>query len=236
MTINTIKKAAPVLKGAALWVDVGNKTFYSYGGTSGGPGADWDPPPNELWRFTPGSNSGSWSEISLAPQSENFTNLVRTVGSGTTSGRGLGFSLGGVESLPNSVYNQSGSLPIPGLVVYNTSSQVWYNVSALDQSTAQSTGLYYDGAAHFVPSFGPEGLLFVIAGEVPQAGLSPNLANTLLETGTVSMYEPVSRQWKTQVVTGSPPAPCLQPCIAGAQGDNGTYEVRYILLAVSCYS
>ena len=233
VTLKAIEKAAPVLRGPALWVDIDQKTFYAYGGTSGGPGADYDPPPNELWRFTPSGNSGSWSEVSLAPESENFTNLVRTVGSGATSGRGLGFSLGGIESLPTSVYNQLGDLPVPGMVVYNTSSQLWYNVSALDQSTTQSTGLYYHGATHFVPSFGPEGLMFAIAGSVPQAGGSNTLANTLLDTGTVSIYEPVSQQWKTQVVTGSAPAPCIQPCIAGAQGDNGTYEVPCILLVVN---
>ena len=170
------------------------------------------------------------------PESENFTDLVRTVGSGTTSGRGLGFSLGGSESLPSSVYTQDGNLPVPGMVVYNTSSQLWYNVSALGQSTAQSTGLYSNGAAHFVPSFGPEGLMFVIAGSVPQTGRSTEPGNTLLDTGAVSIYEPVSEQWKRQVVTGSAPAPCILLCIAGAQGDNGTYEVRCILLAVNCNS
>lgn len=230
VTLKAIDKPAPVLKGVGLWVDVGNKTFYSYGGTSGGPGADRDPPPNELWSFTPRGNSGSWSQVPLAPESENFTNLVRTVGSGTTSGRGLGFYLGGSESLPSSVINQYGNVPVPGMVVYNTSSQLWYNVSAL----GQPTGLYSNGAAHFVPSFGPEGLMFVIAGSVPPTGLSTT--STLLTTSTINIYEPISQQWKTQVVTGSAPAPCELPCITGAQGDNGTYEVGCILLALNCSS
>ena len=219
--LTQIFKTAPVLKGECLWADGDNKTFYSYGGSSGGPGGILPIPENELWQFTPNGPSGSWSEVPLAQDAQNFTSLLRTVSSGCASGGSLGFSLGGVQSISPDAYNANGNVPSPGMVVYNTSSELWYNVSAF----GQSSGGFYLGALQFVPSFGPEGLLIVIAGAAPRAGFG---GEVLLGTSSVSIYEPVSQQWKTQTVTGSPPSPHTLSCVAGAQGDNGTYEVCYI--------
>lgn len=88
------------------------------------------------------------------------------------------------------------------------------------------SGTYYLGATHFAQPFGPEGLLIFIAGAAPRDGLGDKV---LLDTDSVQIYEPVSQKWKTQAVTGSPPLSCVKPCVAGALGDEGSYEVRYAL-------
>ncbi|MCJ1385717.1 hypothetical protein MMC17_008840 [Xylographa soralifera] len=204
----------PVLNNEGLWVDTSNQSFYAYGGDVSGTVTDTTPPANALWQFTPGGNSGSWSVVPISQQSANFSSLVRTVGGAYTSGNGLGFALGGIENDPN-----SGDIhaSVPGLVVYNSSAQVWHNVTAFDNGV----GTYSHGAALFVPSFGPQGLLAVVAGAQPNGvGLGD-----LLSTSSVSLYEPLSGLWKTIAVTGTPPHPCYQPCLVGAQGDNGTYEI-----------
>ena len=75
-----------------------------------------------------------------------------------------------------------------------------------------------NGAAQFVPSFGPAGLLFVFEGSV--------FNNILPGTDSVSIFDPISQQWSSQEVTGAKPSPVLSPCVVGAQGDNNTYEVK----------
>lgn len=41
----------------------------------------------------------------------------------------------------------------------------------------------------------------------------------------LSIFEPVSKQWQTQLVTGNPPECTESQCVVGVQGDNGTYEI-----------
>ena len=220
VALHSIEKTAPVMKEEGLWAD--NNSFYAYGGSNGGPGAKYAIPPNALWQFLPDGNAGTWSEVSTA-QSNNFTSLSRTLDSGFTSGNGLGFALGGILSETSAAYDDHGNIPIPGMVVYNISLQVWNNVSA----SGYGSGTFYEGAAHFVPSFGPEGLAVFIAGAEPGVfgGTANGGTDTILTFAVVTMFEPLSAQWKQLPVTGTYPLPSTQPCVAGAQGDNGTYEV-----------
>lgn len=219
---NRIQKIAPVLKGESLWLDVSNKTFFAY---NGGVSTTLIPPPppvpNQLWQFIPLGPSGSWSQVDVSPQSQNFTSLVRTVGGPSASGNGLGFVLGGSESSTTTPSLPGGiAIPVPGLVIYNTSSQIWHNVSTL-APPGDTTA--YGGAALFVPSYGPDGLLFVLGGELSGPGYGATTG--LLAFDTISIYEPMTQQWKLQTVTGSMPHSCTLPCVVGKQGDNGTYEV-----------
>ena len=172
-------------------------------------------PPNQLWQFAPSGNSGNWSQIS-PPASSNFTTLVRGVRAIYASGGGLGFALGGHQSKGTST-GLTGFVPIPGMVMYNTTSQEWYNVSASGYS---NSGVTLDGAAHFVPSFGPAGLLFVFGGTVSE--------DVLPGTDSVSMFDPISQQWSFQKVSGTKPSPVVSPCVVGVQGDDKTYEVSHI--------
>lgn len=121
--LNPITKTAPVLKQECLWVDDYGSTVYSYGGDSGGPGGILPIPENALWQFNPRGSHGSWFTVPLAPNAQNFTSLSGTVTGGYASGEGLSFSLGGVHS---DNYTQLS----PRMVVYNTTSHQWYNVSA----------------------------------------------------------------------------------------------------------
>ena len=219
VVLNSIEKTAPVLKQGGLWADHSNTSFYAYGGVNGGPGGEIAIPPNELWEFMPSGGSGSWSQVQLTAQSENFTSLMRTIFAVDTSGNGIGFSLGGLLA-ESSDY---GKVPVEGMVVYNSSSQIWYNASA----PIDSSGTLVRGAAHFIPPFGPEGLAIFLAGGAPGTDVNPT--DSLLTTAVVSIYEPISAQWRTLPVTGSSPPPNEGACIAGAQGENGTYEVKRAL-------
>ena len=217
MELTSIHSEAPALVSQALWVDTAGTSFYAFdGGVSYSlpPYELPPPPPNELWKFTPSGSSGGWSLVNPLASS-NFTRLIRGYGGIYASSAGLGFALGGYESIGTSNSISSGSeFPIPGMVIYNFTSQNWYNLSALGYSDG---GVAAHGAAQFVPSFGPSGLLFVFGGSV--AG------NILPGTDSISIFEPMSQQWSSQEVSGDKPSSVVSSCVVGAQGDNNTYEV-----------
>ena len=222
ITINTIRpKAAPVVNSEALWLDADNKTIYAYnGGLSEAPPGWYNnavAPANYLWEFKP--DAGRWTQAYISP-STIWSTLVRVAGSIDAYGNGLGFALGGAQSYATATTlfsSLSDRTYVPGMVVYNISSQTWYNVSSTQYT---STGFTVDGAAHFVPSFGPNGLLFVFGG---QYGDPVNLQYAQFDYAW--MYEPISKSWTSQKVTGDIPPVRTNPCLVGAQGDNGTYEI-----------
>ena len=221
VTINTIKpKAAPVVNNEALWLDADNQTMYAYNGGISQASPNWlteSTPPNGLWEFKP--DTGSWSSAYVSPSSI-FSSLVRVTASINAYGNGLGFALGGFQTLST----QSGLFSsifdntlVPGMIVYNIKSQTWYNVSTTDYT---NTGFTIQGAGQFVPPFGPNGLLFVFGG---QYGEQNNLQYAQFEYAW--MYEPYSKTWTSQKATGDIPAVGNLACVVGAQGDNGTYEI-----------
>lgn len=217
MGLTSIHSTAPTLVSQALWVDPSGTSFYAYDGGLSYELPIPEAPPNQLWQFTPSGNSGNWSQVG-PPASSNFTTLVRGYAGIYTSGGGLGFALGGVENgaTTNSFQGTGGLASIPGMVMYNLTSQEWYNISASGYS---NSGVATQGAAHFVPSFGPAGLLFIFGGSVAN--------ETLIGTDSVSIFDPFSQQWSSQEVSGTKPSPVVDPCVVGVQGDNNTYEVRY---------
>ena len=211
-----LKNGPPIVNQEALWQDAGGKAFYAYdGATSNAFDVQNPPSSNTLYQFLPdGAGFGAWSVVP-APANTNFSQLSRAFGAAYTSGNGLGFALGGLQNSQTIAGYPFDAVAQAGLVIYDTSSEQWNNVSALGYS---SDGTSTGAAAQFVPNFGPSGLLFVLEGQV-------NGGRTYVSTASVNIFDPVSRQWKTQEVTGTPPPSSVQSCVVGAQGDNATYEV-----------
>ena len=135
----------------------------------------------------------------------------------------MGFALGGYENAGTDAAWGAGSMDIPGLVIYDTNSQEWFNISSTGYSWS---GTSYQGAAEFVPSFGPEGLLFVLGG-------AANSETALVPFDTVSIYDHSTQKWRTQAVTGDLPHLVSNTCVVGKPGDNGTYEVWYCMMCES---
>ena len=218
MELTFTHSEAPALISQALWVDSSGTSFYAFdGGLSYLLQLHEQPPPgpNQLWQFTPSGRSGDWSLVG-PPATSNFTSLVRGYYGIYTYGAGMGFALGGMEgAATNNAIEAGTSVLIPGMVMYNITSEDWYNVSASGYSYGGSA---MDGAAQFVPPFGPAGLLFVFGGSVAN-GVLPG-------TDRVSIFDPTSQQWSWQEVSGATPSSVLSPCVVGARGDNNTYEVK----------
>ena len=215
VVLNKIPKdGPPVVNQGVLWLDAYQNSFYAYdGSTSEADGIIAQPGANALWQFFPdGAGSGTWNSVS-APSNTNFSQLSRCYAAAFDSGEGLGFALGGVQD-GQTIKGYTEAYPA-GLVIYNTSSETWLNVSTLGYS---SDGTSERAAAHFVPSFGPNGLLFVLGGQI-------GYSEIYVDTQSVNFFDPVSQQWKIQAVSGTPPPPSADSCVVGAPGDNGTYEV-----------
>ena len=182
---------APLLIFQTLWEDPEGKSFYAYNGGKSFSLQLYDQPtqpPNQLWQFIPSGSGGSgeWSTVSTSATS-NFTTLSRTYQALYASGGRWGFALGGVENPRTSqAFAIATDFLNPGMVMYNFSSQEWYNVSATGYSFS---GVALDGAAHFVPSFGPAGLVFFLGGVVANSALPT--------TDTISMFDPTSQHFSS---------------------------------------
>ena len=126
---------------------------------------------------------------------------------------GLGFALGG-EVLGAPSTDLASTDLASGLVIYNDSSTQWYNVST---ACFTYNGRAAEGAALFVPIYGPEGLLFAFGGF---SGDEQYVSFT-----EAYIFEPQSGQWAQQSVSGDIPNATADPCVVGLEGDEGTYEV-----------
>ncbi|KAG8531938.1 uncharacterized protein KY384_003574 [Bacidia gigantensis] len=215
--IGTVK-LGPALVLHALWVDEQRHCFYAYDGSlsfHGPGGAHPSPPSNLLWTFAPSGNAGIWSK-SVPPS--NFSTLVRLSTGLYASGLDLGFALGGCEAASTTSdlsQHPAGYIQLrPGLVMYNMSSQAWYNISSVGYS---ASGVALDGAAQFVPMFGMHGLLLIFGGTVDNGALAG--------TESVPVFDPISQQWSIQRTTGTKPQAAKNPCVVGVPGDDGTYEI-----------
>ena len=207
----TDKGYAPLLDSAAFWKDFSNNSFYSYDGilvANSGQSA----PSNSLWQFVPdGVGSGYWNESTTLSNSA-FPSLQRTHGEASAYGNGIGYALGGINE-----YN----VPTPGLVSYNTTSGSWSNIST---SGFTDSGTSMFGQLQYVPGFGPAGLLVAFGGQTSdKTTWTP--AQNLLSFQSISIFEPTSNTWASQMVSGSQPSARTDFCSVGVQGDNGTYEV-----------
>ena len=154
----------------ALWKDALNQTLYAYdGGLSYSRQVQDQPsqPANESWRFPPNGAGGSWDLVGPRASS-NLTDLVRTYsGVYASSDEGVGFAFGGVQNSATFNQGNGGSENISGLVMFNSSTQDWLNISSSDYSDVAT-----QGAAYFLSSFGPSGLLFVLGGSVGNGTLT----------------------------------------------------------------
>ena len=212
----------PPVNAEALWVDGNGSSFYAYDG-----GVSWivdtprTPPANGLWQFRPSGASGSWESIGV-PASSNFSLLGRVDSGYYASGNGLGLALEGSQSATTTfgMANIYDFIPVPGLVMFNStsSSQKWYNLSSTGYT---GSGVALSGAAHFVPTFGTDGLLLVLGGCIGSV-------DALASMDSITIFDPQSQEWSVQTTSGDKPAPLQNPCVVGLQGDNNTYEVSIL--------
>ncbi|KIW08569.1 uncharacterized protein PV09_00534 [Verruconis gallopava] len=215
VNINSNSKPAgvPDLDSGGIWVDKVNKVLYTgFAGRSStfGNAAYQD---RGLWSFSPdGQGGGSWKNLnSTAPA--GFKTEVRPYSALVASGDGKGFMLGGFDPA-------NASVGISGLVIYDFSSNKLSNNTV---TGIANKGVVQMGGAHFVPNFGPQGIMITFAGD--QVGAKQAGADSLLSTTTVQIYDPATGVWYEQTTSGNIPEPRKEFCMTGAASNNETYEI-----------
>lgn len=91
-------------------------------------------------------------------------------------------------------------------------------------------GTLIGGAAVYIPTFGPNGLITVLGGST--WGLEPDQKKPLgwLDFNNLTLFDPVTKDWYWQKTTGNAPTSRRNFCTVGAEGTNGTYEMYELLL------
>lgn len=169
-----------------------------------------------LWSFAPdGQGGGSWKNLNDTAD-PNFTE-ARPFLALTASGNGKGYLMGGFAPNASSPDVRNGATAISGLVEYDFASNTLTNSTV---TGIQNGGKIQMGGAHFVPNFGPQGILVTWAGD--QVG--PN-GDVFVDATTVQVYDPATGTWYEQPTTGNVPGGRKEFCMTGAASNNETYEI-----------
>ena len=224
------KGNSPPLNSACLWPNAQENAAYLFGGEI----SFWvawpnitQPQPPALWKLSvDGTGGGQWSKEDTS--GSLFPSSIQPTGGMATSGNGVGYYLGGYQDFTTYPQLPYGTvIPLQGLTEFNSSTGSWSNLTSTEVYTVNSSnaGQAAYGGAHFVPTFGPEGLV-VFFGESPPV-LGPSLNVTSPGSMTeISIFEPLSSTYYNQTATG-PSVPVWRAdfCTTGVAGDNGTYEM-----------
>jgi hypothetical protein len=141
--------------------------------------------------------------------------LLRSAEGAYANSKDTGFLVGGWAggwtdaSLPS-----SSSFSVPNIVSFNMATKLWSNDSGL---AFTQFGTDVRGAAEFIDSFDPNGILLLLGGAANAAG-SQNTGAGLLDFNNLTFYDPVSKEWYWQATTGDVPPPDKYSVLSAFQG------------------
>ena len=165
-----------------------------------------------IWTFAPdGSGSGAWKDV-IPSGATALSSLNRPSQGLQAFGNDSAWVLGGFDEYDPNQYPY-----LPSIAHFNMSSKTFSNMSA--SNYLANSGAVTNGALHYVPAFGPQGLFIGMGGDTIQH------VEGLISFDTVAVFDPTKQQWYNQSTTGSPPASRLEFCTAGVSSTNGTYEM-----------
>jgi len=232
VAIQAIPKAAPKKTGAALWTDNQSGVFYSWGGAfPSGQHENISAP--ELWKFTAdGQGGGSWSTVQPSNGGAFLAihpaDLLASANTDT-----MAFALGGVRGRWAEPGDEGDNQPVySGMVTYGFASHQWTN----DTENGPFPTLV-GASAHYLPSFGSNGLIMTLGGHSPPEG-----NEWIHETGkaghdflNLTFFDPETKQAYWQLTSGDLPLwPRVEACTALVEApDGGGYEM-YVFRAGFC--
>ncbi|GKT64881.1 kelch repeat protein [Colletotrichum tofieldiae] len=210
-----IPKDAPQTARQAYFVDGSSNTVYSWGGLVS---ENSVPSQTQLGKFVAnGDGGGSWGTETESSH-EGLAELRRSHGGAVVSTPDSGFYFGGVSEVTQAAKKDT---LVAGYLQFDFKSQrkTWVNHTTAPYSPSRT---HYSASAHYVPSFGPNGLVMVIGGNEYDAG-SDGAKNLVMDT--LWFLDPVTQEWYSQRTSGESPARRRWPCTVGAQSTNNTYEI-----------
>ena len=210
----------PNLNYPSLWYHESEDLIYSgFAGWNSSFGDEHNsPPPLSLWTFKPDDiGSGAWSRITLA-QPSVWARLTRPGQPLMAFDSTSAWVIGGTTSAW--IAETASKDLIPGMVQFDMDSRLFSNFSV---QCCHATGGIYQGALQYVPLLGPAGIHIAMGGRHSTG--EDDGSNSLVDFGTVSVFDPAKREWWNQTTTGSRPSPRVEFCTAGINSTNGTYEI-----------
>lgn len=213
-------EGVPNLNHPSVWYHAGENLLYTgFSGWNSTLSDSDNLPPPSIWTFRPdGTGSGKWTQA-IGPQSTLWQSLHRPSGQLEAQTPDVAFVLGGHDRSSASNPDTMG-----GLVQFDMRSRSFMNKSA---PCCNATGGIKRGAMHYVPTFGPAGVIIAMGG---QNGASEDTIASLIDFSVVSVFDPAKQHWWNQTTTGSPPSRRIEFCTAGVGSTNATYEM-YVGLA-----
>ncbi|PNH75883.1 hypothetical protein VD0001_g1664 [Verticillium dahliae] len=213
--ITEIDKPVMGMVKEAVFTHEASNSFYIWGGHV--PYDAAPVPTNQLWRFSSdGDGGGTWNPETPGNPS-TYTSLRRSQGGAYVSTPDAAFWFGGLET-PGTSGGPRGY--VPGYLSFNFSTKSWTNET---NSPWSSYGTLYGGDAHYVPTFGPNGIVILIGGAAWDMTGSGSMG--YLDMQNLTFFDPVTREWHSQTTSGEAPLRREWFCVAGAESTNGTYEI-----------
>ncbi|KAG7143361.1 Kelch repeat-containing protein like [Verticillium longisporum] len=213
--ITEIDKPVMGMVKEAIFTHEASNSFYIWGGHV--PYDAAPVPTNQLWRFSSdGDGGGTWNPETPGNPS-TYTSLTRSQGGAYVSTPDAAFWFGGLET-PGTSGGPRGY--VPGYLSFNFTTKSWANET---NSPWSSYGTLYGGDAHYVPTFGPNGIVILIGGSTWDMTGSGSMG--YLDMQNLTFFDPVTREWHSQTTSGEAPLRREWFCVAGAESTNGTYEI-----------
>lgn len=194
--------------------DQSNSSFYVFGGEK----SELDPLAVDLsvqeFQLNNGGG-GTWQEntTALQPPFADNPGIGRPVGGGFTQTNQTAFYLGGYINSRSTplVYDFFASIPAPGLITYDFASGAWTN-STTGLTNLDSQGNFYYGGMEFLPTFGPNGLILIWGGDTSNNTLYWTGSSPQRPMNTMTLLDPVTRDWYTQAIPGEVPSSRAKFC------------------------
>lgn len=222
VTIRSIPKPNPRKADVALWTDLAEGAFYTWGGrwTAGR-----NTSRNALWKFTAdGQGGGDWAVVE--PENPTiFNDLHPTQYGAFANTNTTGFVIGGVSHAYTEP-NNPGANAVPGMVSFDMKTRVWQNGTT--GFSPFGMGTMNQGTAHYVEGFGPDGLIFAMSGYKPELR-APKWTETQGEPRdlrNLTFFDPKTKKVYWQLATGAiPPTPRGQSCSTVFPTGDGGYDM-----------
>ncbi|KAH6856878.1 hypothetical protein B0I37DRAFT_85929 [Chaetomium sp. MPI-CAGE-AT-0009] len=221
VTIRTIAKPGPAKTNVGLWTDTAAGAFYSWGGRW--PGGK-NMTKNALWKFTAdGKGGGSWA-VEEPGNPTLFNGMRQSEYGAFVNTDTTGFVIGGAAHAWTQL-DQSTADPIPGMVAFDMKSKIWQNGTI--NFSPFGTGVLNKGAAAYMPSIGPNGLIITMGGYSPPVDSDLNKSEgPPLDLRNLTLFNPETKTRYWQTATGTiPPSPRGQFCTVVFPTSDGGYDI-----------
>ncbi|KAK3299801.1 uncharacterized protein B0H64DRAFT_1311 [Chaetomium fimeti] len=222
--LRQIAKPWKAKRDQAVWTDPEASHYYLWGGNWGAFGDNVEAG-NTLWKFTPDAGDGGvWTkEHSINPNlfdQLDMTRLSAYASTNTTAFVIGGLASGATDPGRQPYHNQA----VTGMLTFNMRTREWGDGATEFGFSPDDT--LVGASAHWVPNFGPNGLIMLLGGVAPVPIQDTTFPDApAFDFRNLTFFDPETKQAYWQTATGSIPRPRSKFCATGFANVDGGYEI-----------